>query len=215
MRVHGHADDRDAARRPEVDLRGWWFCVAGALHRRREGTLTMTSVVASRNAFGSLCMPSGQIWCQSTPPTGMTAEGTMHMTPLGPMSVHAARDDAFASAGISLQRCAALDCMQQQFVGLASAANTNSQPPVRTRIKLGHSSSSYTIGASLQKQMPFIFNKLREITINWSDCKWPRIRAVGGKNCRGKPVLSVHFGAAQPSGTGACRAKLRRALDHR
>ena len=30
-------------------------------------------------------------------------------------------DDAFASAGISLQRCAALDCMQQQFVGLASA----------------------------------------------------------------------------------------------
>ena len=83
----------------------------------------------------------------------------------------AARDDAFASAGISLQRCVALDCMQQQFVGLASAANTNSQPPVRTRIKLGHSSSSYTIGASLQKQMPFIFNKLREITINWSDCK--------------------------------------------
>ena len=27
------------------------------------------------------------------------------------------------------------------------------------------------IGASLQKQMPFIFNKLREIALNWSDCK--------------------------------------------
>ena len=39
------------------------------------------------------------------------------------------------------------------------------------RIKLGHSSSSYSIGASLQKQMPFIFNKLRWIALNWSDCK--------------------------------------------
>ena len=171
VRVHGHADDRDGARRSEVDLREWWFCVADALHCRCAGTLTITCVVASRNAFGSSCMPSGQIWCQSTPPTGMTAEGTMHMRPLGPMSVHAARDGAFASAGISLQRCAALDCMQQQFVGLASAANTNSQPPVRTRIKLGHSSSSYSIGASLQKQMPFIFNNLRLIALNWSDCK--------------------------------------------
>ena len=67
-------------------------------------------------------MPSGQIWCQSTPPTGMMAEGTMHITPLGPRSVHAAGDDAFASAGISLQRCVALDWMQQQFIGLPSPA---------------------------------------------------------------------------------------------
>ena len=52
----------------------------------------------------------------------MMAEGTMHITPLGPRSVHAAGDDAFASAGISLQRCVALDWMQQQFIGLPSPA---------------------------------------------------------------------------------------------